>query len=60
MITSRRRFTIFFVLSKIRYDELKDLIRVVKNSQKIKDVAKVLSGQHFKHLDGTHFYVCSF
>lgn len=28
-----------------RYDELRDVIRVLKNSQNIKDVAKVLSGQ---------------
>lgn len=27
-----------------RYDELKDFIRVMRNSQKIKDVAKVLTG----------------
>ena len=28
-----------------RFDELRDLIRAVKNSQKIKDVAKVQSGK---------------
>ena len=27
-----------------RYDELKDFIRVMRNSQKIKDIAKVLTG----------------
>jgi len=30
----------------LRFDELRDLIRVVKNSQKIKDVAKVQSGKN--------------
>ena len=33
------------ILSYIRYDELRDMIRTVKNSQKIKDVAKVQTGE---------------
>ena len=36
----------FFFVVTCRYDELRDLIRVVKNSQKIKDVAKVQSGRY--------------
>ena len=38
-----------------RYDELRDLIRTVKNSQNIKDVAKVLSGWLLLH--GYNFIV---
>ena len=29
----------------LRYDELKDILRTLRNSQKIKDIAKVQTGQ---------------